>query len=697
MNVHLIKDGDLFLLTDQAGNITKNENMQYGLYTKDTRFLSRYELFIENIKPFILSFDETEDRINKIDLINANNKKIGSKEVLIKREQIIFDGMVYDRIFVKNYFSQPLGLKLILKVEADYLDIFQVRNYVKVERLGAVLNPSKVKNGIVLGYLGKDGVKRETAVKILNKEGKIYEDRIELFFKLKHNQENEVTIGIMTRVEGQKLINKNIISFERAQKKLRSNYKKWEEDSLTIKTDHKNLNQLINRSLSDLKLLLTDLGEGIMPTAGIPWYAVPFGRDSIIASLQTLMVNTKIAQGTLKTLARFQGKEVNGYREEEPGKIMHEIRFGELANLNLIPYTPYYGTVDATPLFLILAVEYFHWTGDLIFIRKILPNLSAALEWIDKYGDLDKDGYVEYGAKNTKWAINQGWKDSTDSSVHQDGSLAIPPIALVEVQGYIYQAKKGMAEMFFYLGEKDKAKKLEKDARELKDGFNRDFWMEDREYFAFGLDYQKKQIASITSNPGHCLYSGIISQDKSEAVVKKLLNDEMFNGWGIRTMGKNEIGYNPASYHNGSVWPHDNSIIIKGLIRYNYHSEAVKVINGLIKASQYFKYNRLPELFSGFSRKEMKGPIEYPVACSPQAWACGSIYLIIQSLLGLNPDLTNHRIYLKPILPDEINKVEIKNLKIGGNKVDFTLIKEGSHVKLSKAKVEGSIKLILRK
>jgi len=410
MDYHLFKEGDLFLLTDQAGNIIGNTDMQYGLYAKDTRFLSSYELFINNIKPLILSSGVVEDSINKIYLTNANFKEIESGKVLIKREQIIFNGMVYDRILVKNYFSRPLALKLILKADADYLDTFQVRNYVKEKRLGAILNPSKVKNGVILGYLGKDGVKRETELKILTGEGEIYKDRIELSFKLKHKQEKELTIGIIPRIDGQKLINKNIISFERARKKLRANYKKWEEDSLIIKTDNKNFNQLINRSLSDLKLLLTDLGEGFIPIAGIPWYAVPFGRDSIIASLQMLMVNTKIAQGTLKTLARFQGKEVNEDREEEPGKIMHEIRFGELAHLNLIPHTPYYGTIDSTPLFLILAVEYFHWTGDLISIRKIIPNLFAALEWIDKYGDIDQDGYIEYNPKNKRWQSIKGGK-----------------------------------------------------------------------------------------------------------------------------------------------------------------------------------------------------------------------------------------------------------------------------------------------
>jgi len=408
MNQHIIKEGDLFLLTDQAGNIIKNKDIQYGLYAKDTRFLSSYELFINNIKPLVLSSGDEEDSINKIYLTNANFEKSESEEVLIKREQIIFNGTVYDRILIKNYFSQPLALKLILKVDADYLEIFQVRNYVKEKKLGTILNPSKVKNGIVLGYLDKDGLRRETELKILTGEGEIYKDRIELSFKLEHKQEKKLTIGIIPRIEIQKLINKNIISFERAQKKLRSNYKKWEADSLIISTDNENFNQVIKRSLSDLKLLLTDLGEGFIPIAGIPWYAVPFGRDSIITSLQTIVVNPKIARGTLRTLACFQGKKVNEDREEEPGKIMHEIRFGELAHLNLIPHTPYYGTTDATLLFLILAVEYFHWTGDSRFIKKILPNLYASLEWIDKYGDIDQDGYVEYNPKNKKVGTQSG-------------------------------------------------------------------------------------------------------------------------------------------------------------------------------------------------------------------------------------------------------------------------------------------------
>lgn len=466
------KKRDLFLLTDQTGNITNNTDIQYGLYAKDTRFLSEYELFINHRKPIVLFSEIVENYINKIYLTNPKFKKVENEKVLIKRKQIIFNGTVYDRILIKNYFPWALELKLILKVDADYLDIFQVRNYVKEKRLGTILNPHKVKNGIVLGYLGKDGLKRETELKILTGEGEIYRDRIELSFKLNHKQEKELTIAIIPRIENQKLINKNIISFERAQKKLKSNYKKWEEDSLIIKTDNENFNRIINKSLLDLKLLQTDLGEGFIPIAGIPWFAVPFGRDSIITSLQTLVMNPKIARGTLRTLTRFQGKEFNEDREEEPGKIMHEIRSGELAHLNLIPHTPYYGTIDATLLFLVLAVEYFHWTGDLGFIKKILPHLCAALRWIDKYGDIDQDGYVEYYPKNKRWIINQRWKDSKDSSMHQDGSLAVPPIALVEVQGYVYQAKKGMSKIFFYLEEKDMAKKLEKEVQELKERFN---------------------------------------------------------------------------------------------------------------------------------------------------------------------------------------------------------------------------------
>ena len=696
MESYVIKDGDIFLLIDQAGNIIKDADAQYGLYTKDTRFLNKYSLFVNNKKPIVFSFKIIENYMSEICLINQNVRKIENAKILIKRKQLISDGIVYDRISVTNSHLSSLKIKITLKIEADYLDIFQVRNYVKEKRLGTILNPRKIKNGFILGYIGKDGIKRETELKILGGEGEIYKDRIEFSFKLKHKQEKELTIAIIPRIESQKLINKSIINFERARKRLKSDLKKWKENSLIINTDNENFNRIIDRSLLDLKLLQTNLGEGFMPMAGIPWFAVPFGRDSIIASLQTLMLNTKIAQGTLKTLIHFQGKEINKDKEEEPGKIMHEIRFGELARLNLIPHTPYYGTIDATPLFLILAVEYFHWTGDLKFIKKILPHLQTALDWIDKYGDVDHDGYVEYNPQSKRWAVNQGWKDSRDSSVHQDGSLAIPPIALVEVQGYVYQAKKGMAEIFSYLGEKDTAGKLEKEAQELKVKFNRDFWMGDRKYFAFGLDYQKKQIASITSNPGNCLYSGIIEEDKAEAVAKKLFSDELFSGWGIRTMGRKEIGYDPMSYHNGSVWPHDNSIIIAGLIRYNYWIKAIKIIDGFVKAAQYFKDNRLPELFCGFSLKEVKSLVKYPFACSPQAWASGSIYLIIQSLLGIEADAINDKIHLNPILPEGINKVEVKNLKIGNNKINLVVIKENNCIKLNNIRIEGNTKANLK-
>ena len=696
MESYVIKDGDIFLLIDQAGNIIKDADAQYGLYTKDTRFLNKYSLFVNNKKPIVFSFKIIENYMSEICLINQNVRKIENAKILIKRKQLISDGIVYDRISVTNSHLSSLKIKITLKIEADYLDIFQVRNYVKEKRLGTILSPRKVKNGIILGYIGKDGINRETELKILGGEGEIYKDRIEFSFKLKHKQEKELTIIIIPRIKSQKLINKNIINFERARKRLKSDLKKWKENSLIINTDNENFNRIIDRSLLDLKLLQTNLGEGFMPMAGIPWFAVPFGRDSIIASLQTLMLNTKIAQGTLKTLIHFQGKEINKDKEEEPGKIMHEIRFGELARLNLIPHTPYYGTIDATPLFLILAVEYFHWTGDLKFIKKILPHLQTALDWIDKYGDVDHDGYVEYNPQSKRWAVNQGWKDSRDSSVHRDGSLAIPPIALVEVQGYVYQAKKGMAEIFSYLGEKDTAGKLEKEAQELKVKFNRDFWMGDRKYFAFGLDYQKKQIASITSNPGNCLYSGIIEEDKAEAVAKKLFSDELFSGWGIRTMGRKEIGYDPMSYHNGSVWPHDNSIIIAGLIRYNYWIKAIKIIDGFVKAAQYFKDNRLPELFCGFSLKEVKSLVKYPFACSPQAWSSGSIYLIIQSLLGIEADAINDKIHLNPILPEGINKVEVKNLKIGNNKINLVVIKENNCIKLNNIRIEGNTKANLK-
>jgi glycogen debranching enzyme len=405
----------------------------------------------------------------------------------------------------------------------------------------------------------------------------------------------------------------------------------------------------------------------------VPWYAVPFGRDAIITALQTLMYNPSIAEGTLRFLAAHQGTTVDPFREEQPGKIMHELRRGELARLKEVPHTPYYGTVDATPLFLVLFVESMEWLDSDDLFADILPAALRALEWIDRYGDIDGDGYLEYRAQRPGGVVNQGWKDSFNSVQHEDGSISDAPIALVEVQGYVYQAKMGMARLLRRRGDTDTADRLEREAQDLRARFNRDFWMEDLGFYAQALDNQKRQVRSITSNPGHCIWSGICDLDKAHAVATRLMEPDMFSGWGLRTLSSESPNYNPMSYHNGSVWPHDTALIALGLRRIGRSEEAIQLVAGLIEAGFRFDDARLPELFCGFPRDQRfnSSPAAYIVSCSPQAWAAGCVFMLLQSMLDLRPDAAAGTVYSDPVLPSLFTRVELRHLRVGRHQVDL--------------------------
>jgi glycogen debranching enzyme len=426
------------------------------------------------------------------------------------------------------------------------------------------------------------------------------------------------------------------------------------------------------RVLSDL------VPEGYFPSAGIPWYACPFGRDSLITSLQTLAFNPLIAVGTLHTLARYQGTREDPRREEEPGKILHELRHGEMVRLGLVPHSPYYGTADATPLFVYLFAETMRWQDDDKLYHDLLPNVNRALEWIDTYGDLDGDGFVEYRASTVPGGIrNQVWKDSSDSIQHPDGTLAETPVAAVEVQAYVYAAKQSMSELLRRKGDTATADRLAAEARELRKRFNEAFWMPELGFFAQGLDKDKEQVPTISSNPGHCLWCGIVDDDKAQLTVQRLMQPDMVSGWGVRTISHTSPSYNPMSYHNGSIWPHDNSIIVAGFKRYGFHEETNKVITQIAEAAQYFRYNRLPELYCGFTRDTIynTGPAEYPVSCSPQAWAAAAPILMIQSILGLQANAVTGQISVSPRLPDWLAKVEVSNLHVGNRCIDITVDK----------------------
>ncbi|WP_280772005.1 amylo-alpha-1,6-glucosidase [Salipaludibacillus daqingensis] len=679
MNYRVIKEDDLFLLTDEKGNIPENHPYGPGLYSKDTRFLSKFDLKINDEEPILLSSNADESFFAEMILTNPHMEengvvKLWRESIEMKRKRFIYGGVLYESVQVKNYNPKKTSFEISFHLDADFKDMFIVRGF----QNGTVGQKEETKvdeNGLAIRYLGADDVKRSLNVKWnfspirTTEEGDVY-----FAFSLEHGEEKTISLTVMPTVDGEE---SEVFSHEDALSQLMNSYKKWNESSTKVSTNHPQLQRLIDRGLTDLRVLLTDLGYGKFPVAGLPWFGVPFGRDSLIAALQILPFNPEVAKGTLKTMASEQGTKKDSWRDEEPGKIMHEMRFGELANTGQIPFTPYYGTIDATPLFLVLLSEYMKWTGDMNLFNELEGNVEAALNWIDEYGDRDGDGFVEYHQEAAKGIANQGWKDSGDSIVHRNGELGETPIALSEVQGYVYHAKKSMADIYDLIGRTDKAEKLTADAAALKSRFEKSFWMEDQQFYALALDKEKNQVGTVTSNPGHVLLSGMLDSDKTKAVSDMLVSNKMYSGFGIRTMGEGEAGYNPISYHNGTVWPHDNSVIILGMSKTNNQKQAAKAMEGLIHSADSFEYDRLPELFCGY---EAKGKaVNYPVACSPQAWAAGTPLLFVQAMLGLFPNALDKTITINPLLPDGVDELKIENMRIGDGQLSLMVKKSDGH------------------
>lgn len=667
MDYRVIKENDLFLLTDDKGNIPENHSYGLGLYTKDTRFLSKLDIRINGEEPILLSSDANENYMAKILLTNPHMEKDGDlllwrESVEIERTRFIFNEVLYETMKLKNYYPKEVEFDFSLLADADFADMFIVRGF-QTGNVGSRKGQTAGEQSLTFHYEGADNLARRTNLSWDKKEEHINEAGEVFFrFKLGHAEEESVTFIIEPQI-GEEM-SKQISPPEEAMQKLSDSYQTWNKSITKVETDYLPLQRLIDRGIADLRVLLTDLGYGQFPVAGLPWFGVPFGRDSLIAALQMLAFQPEVAKGTLLTMASKQGKNKDSWRDEQPGKIMHEIRFGELANTNQIPFTPYYGTIDATPLFLVLLSEYVKWTGDLTIVSELQANIEAALTWMDEYGDRDGDLFVEYHQESSKGIANQGWKDSGDSIVHRNGEYAETPIALSEVQGYVYQAKTGIADIYEKLGKSAEAEALRSQANALKEKYNQAFWMDDQQFYAIALDQAKQQVGTITSNPGHTLFSNILNEERANAVAEMLVSPKMFSGYGIRTMGDGEAGYNPMSYHDGSIWPHDNSMILLGMSKLGKQSEAKTVMDGLIEAASHFEYDRLPELFCGYDSSIGKA-VKYPVACSPQAWAAGTPLVFVQSLLGLFPDSLNKEIYLSPSLLDGMNELTVKDIKIG--------------------------------
>lgn len=692
----VLKEGDAFGVFDRYGDIHPIGQGAQGLYCEGTRFLSKMEMLIENERPLILSSSlREENEILTVDLTNpdirsADNTLFEKGSLHIHRTKFIWQNVCYEKIRFSNFGIEPLTFNFTLSFKSDFSDIFEVRGIARKEK-GKKFKTSENEDSIVLSYVGKDDVKRKTHVLFESLVPELDGKKANFTFCLLPKAFDELNIAIAMQV-GDNM--PEVLSYDEAHDRMLENLNTMKEDISEIYTSNEQFNEWLQRSKADLITMVTKTANGPYPYAGIPWYSTPFGRDGILTAWECLWMDPELTRGVLNYCAQTQAHEMNDFQDAEPGKIFHEKRGGEMANTGEIPFKLYYGTIDATPLFVSLAGAYLERTGDIDTIKNIWPNIKNALAWIDEYGDFDGDGFVEYAKKSEKGLINQGWKDSHDSIFYENGELAQGSIALCEVQGYVYDAKLKGADLADEFGEHELAEKLRSDAEKLKKKFAEVFWSKEKNTFVIALDGEKNKCNISSSNAGHCLFSGIVPDEYAEKLSNTLLNEKMFSGWGIRTVAKDESRYNPMSYHNGSIWPHDNALIAFGLARYGFKEEVKKVVSGMFDVTNYVEAERLPELFCGFEKRKNEGPTDYPVACSPQAWAVASVYLLIQSFTGINVVAKENIIYFyKPTLPDFLNEITIANLRVNDSKVVLQLRRNVNEIVVNVLHREGDVKI----
>jgi glycogen debranching enzyme len=700
-----LKDNDLFLITDTLGNISGGGDDQVpsdlGLFCRDTRFLSRLDLQIEGLPPILLS--STSQRGFALSALCANpylagddkRHEIRAETIGIQRD-LVLQGGLFEELALTNYSTHPVEFELSLSFNADFADLFEIRGQVR-EQTGTMLRPIRpgaetsertpVFNGslmaeeggeLTLAYQGVDRLLMESRIRFYQRQPDCFKGYTAIWQVALQPHATEVLgYRLQPFLDNCPVSSVSIpatlsqaVAAETMEEQL------WREGVTCIRTDNRALNQIIERAEQDTYLLGQTFGEGKILSAGIPWFATLFGRDSLIAAMQTLMFNPTLAQQTLSVLATYQGQGENDWRDEEPGKILHELRFGEMSRSGEVPHTPYYGTVDATPLWLMLYADYYAWKGDRTFLDQLWPCALAAMAWIDQ--NARKTGYVTYECKSSRGLRNQGWKDSGDCIVDAKGHVAEGAIALAEVQGYVYAAKVRMSALADLQQRPDLRDRWQREAQDLKVRFERDFWLPDHGYFALALDGDGRPMDSITSNPGHCLGLGLLSREKACSVAERLQAPDMFSGWGIRTLSSASPAYNPMGYHVGSIWPHDNGLIAAGLRAEGFTEQALEISQGILDMTSLQPYQCPPELFCGFERTPASRPVRYPVACSPQAWATGTVFQMLQVMVNLVPDMPNNCLRIvQPTLPASVSYMAIKNFKIGHTLLDLEF--ERSH------------------
>jgi glycogen debranching enzyme len=692
----VLKHDDTFAVFDYSGDIGALGTGEQGLYHEGTRYLSLFRLRLNRQRPLLLSARVKDDNeLFSVDLTNPDIQ-LGDGDLAIARDLVhlfrarfLWDGTWYERIRLWNYSRTPVRVSLTFEFDADFADIFEVRGTIRErrgERAPAVIEGATAR----LGYRGLDQEQRWTVIEWSEAPAEATASMARFEYELQPRTPVALSMAIRCEREWQPIAPRAI---EVAEAEATAALDRAKSEYAVFESSSERFNQWIRRSAADLRMLVSATRHGDYPYAGVPWFSTPFGRDGIITALQSLWINPRIACGVLEYLAATQASEVNEQQDAEPGKILHETRSSEMARLGEVPFGQYYGSVDATPLFVILAGAYFDRTGDKPFLQRLWPHVTRALEWIDTAGDRDGDGFVEYARRSANGLVQQGWKDSQDSVFHADGALADPPIALCEVQAYVYDARVRAARMAEAVGDYRRAAALRTSAEQLRTAFEQQFWCEELSTYALALDGRKRPCAIRASNAGHCLFGGIASSARARRVAEQLVGPDMFSGWGIRTLASTEPRYNPMSYHNGSVWPHDNGLIAAGFSRYEFLDLVMPPFTGLFDASVAMDA-RLPELFCGFHRRAGEGPTRYPVACSPQAWASGVVFELIQSCLRLSLDAEGRRWSVeRATLPPFLTWLRVLNLDLPWGQVDLLLERRGADVDVRVLRSEADVDL----
>ena len=696
----VLKNNRTFAMFDRFGDIQVLVPGQEGLYHDDTRFLSHDELLIDGVRPLYLgSSVEEANSLLAIDLMNPDLPGEGGRSALGKgtlhlfRAKLLWQGACHEHIRITHHGSEPAQVRLEMTFEADFIDLFELRGMQR-ERAGEHLPPEVGASEVVLSYRGLDDLVRRSRIDFDPPPTTL--DGRRAVFDLQLDPGSEYHLYRVVRCECDGTAPQPFRSYEAALRENNAARHAWLDGHCRVITSNALVNLWLHRSVADLAMLTTQLDTGPYPFAGVPWYSTTFGRDGIITALECLWADTSLARGVLGFLAATQATELDPQNDAEPGKILHEARDGEMARTGEIPFGRYYGSVDSTPLFIVLAGAYWRRSGDAELIRRIWPNIVAALQWIDRYGDSDGDGFVEYARRSKDGLVQQGWKDSHDSIFHANGDMAQAPIALCEVQGYVYEAKLAAAALARVMGDAGLAEALAKQAAQLRERFQAAFWCEEIASYAIALDGAKRQCKVASSNAGHALWSGIAAPAHAHQIAHGLMSPQFFSGWGIRTLANDAARYNPMSYHNGSIWPHDNALIAAGMARYGHTEQAMQVFSSTFDATMHFEAHRLPELCCGFPRRAGSAPTLYPVACAPQAWAAAAIFGMLQACLGLELRASGPEVVLHtPRLPACLDWIRISRLGVPGPSIDLVLQRHERNVGVEVIRKDADVKVMV--